>query len=410
MLQLHVVQLGVDDSVFFPGSPSDTLFRQRAYAKELEHQVAGAKMTYIALTRHSGLLERQVENLSLIPLLFRRKWHAVRLIMSLWRLHRTSPIHALAPQDVRGIGWHVLFFGWIYRIPVVGQIHYDFFSVYSKEERAKGGLLNRIGYRIGLFLLLRFDALRVVSSAVREGLQDRGLHREIFCIPVAVTLGTQFLSFSPEKVLEKKPDQPLVLFVGRLEGEKNLSAWLLVAEKVRSVLPQTKFRIIGDGNYRRQWEKECLRLGLSDCIEWVGAIPNFALAEHYLDASILLMTSLHEGFGRVFVEAALHGTCAVSTDVVGAKSIICHGKTGFIHDHADIEGLAESVKLLLSDPLLRHEMAIAFMKDIRQRFDPDRLRKEWICLLKNCALSGLSSKKKAHNRCIINKRSNSQRN
>jgi glycosyltransferase involved in cell wall biosynthesis len=183
---------------------------------------------------------------------------------------------------------------------------------------------------------------------------------------------------SHKRIAASRDKQPLVIFVGRLAPEKDLSTWLKVARAVSQLHPDTRFEVIGDGPERARLEHEAAALGLRGVISFSGFVPYARLREVYARASALLLTSRSEGFGRVLVEAASQGTPAVSTSLSGPRDVVIHGVTGFLHELGDIDGLTRSVSMLVSQPQRAAAMGARARSLVTVKFDPQRLRAAWV--------------------------------
>ena len=182
--------------------------------------------------------------------------------------------------------------------------------------------------------------------------------------------------------------QPLVIFVGRLAPEKDLSTWLKVARAVSQLHPGARFEVIGEGQERARLEHEAGALGLRDVLTFEGFVPYTRLREVYARAAVLLLTSRAEGFGRVLVEAASQGTPAVSTSLSGPRDVVIHGVTGFLHEPGDVDGLTRSVSTLVGQPQRAAVMGARARALVSVKFDPERLRADWVDLWINTARAG----------------------
>jgi len=83
---------------------------------------------------------------------------------------------------------------------------------------------------------------------------------------------------------------------------------------------------------------------------------------------VFLFPSLHEGFGLVAIEASAAGLPVVGSKIVGLLEAVLDGKTGILHDVNDLEGMAQSVVLLLKDPAYAKGLASAGRERVIQNF------------------------------------------
>ncbi len=101
--------------------------------------------------------------------------------------------------------------------------------------------------------------------------------------------------------------QRLVLWVGRIDENKNPLDAIRVFAKVHESLPDVKFRMVGGG---AKWledrvAKEVALQKLEDCVELTGAKTD--VYGDYMESSVYLSTSRIEGFPMCSLEALCHG-------------------------------------------------------------------------------------------------------
>ena len=96
-----------------------------------------------------------------------------------------------------------------------------------------------------------------------------------------------------------------------------------------------------------------------------------------LSASMLIMTSLYEGFGNVIIEAMSCGLPVVSYACpCGPKDIITDGVDGFLVPPKDEETLAERICRLIEDETLRCRLGGAALERSKD-FGIERVLKMW---------------------------------
>jgi glycosyltransferase involved in cell wall biosynthesis len=374
---MHIVQIGFDDTVFQANAPSDTLRRQVNYARELARRRPGSRMTVIMLTGNSSAQSIEQEGLQIVPLTGSRVTRWPKLYRLLQQLHAARPIDVIATQTIYTEAWVTLWFGARHGSRVIGQIHFDLFSPAARRESLGAGLAGALRQSISLRLLRRMAAVRVVGRGMETKLRAAGVSN-VAVIPVPITMAA-----SPTGALDDivKSSEPRVLFVGRLVPQKNLELWLRVAQRVAQQVPEARFEIVGDGPLREALEAEVRRLGLDRSVQFTGPIPYAVVGTAYDRASVFLLTSHYEGFGRVVAEAALHGLPVVAPEIAGVEDIIIEDMTGFLHTPGDAAGMSASVIRLLQDNGFRIEMGRRARQSVLERYDPQRLTEEWVALL-----------------------------
>lgn len=154
-----------------------------------------------------------------------------------------------------------------------------------------------------------------------------------------------------------------VLFVGRLVQRKGVDD-LLRAFASLPASPRSQLVVVGDGPDRARLEAMAHSLGLDGRVEFRGTLRGRPLSEAYASADVLGMPSRAtrddvEGFGTVFIEAALFGTPSVGTRSGGIPEAIEDGTTGLLVPEGDAKGLSEALRLLLEDDALRSRLGEA---------------------------------------------------
>ena len=156
---------------------------------------------------------------------------------------------------------------------------------------------------------------------------------------------------------------PMVLFVGRIQPLKGLDVAvraLGALEDRRAVLVVVGGASGHDG--RREVEridKLAASLGVTDRIRFTHPQPHHMLSTYYRAADVVLVPSRSESFGLVALEAAACGTPVVAAAVGGLRTLVEHGRTGFLVEGRDPEVFAAYTGQILDNPALGRELATA---------------------------------------------------
>ena len=124
--------------------------------------------------------------------------------------------------------------------------------------------------------------------------------------------------------------------------------------------------MIGDGPERSNLEALCREFHLRDEIRFLG--KQDAIEEILSVSDLFLMPSASESFGLAALEAMACEVPVISTNVGGLPELNIHGKTGFLDDVGDVEGMAaHAIEILSSDEVLEQFRSAAFAQ--AKRFD-----------------------------------------
>ena len=299
---LHLVQVSADDSVLDPSAGTEARRRQSLYGRILRRGSPNSRMTVVVLTADPDRPAAQSDSVEFVPVSVRgnRRRRARELYRALHAIDRRRPIDLVSTQNPDGAGAVVNAFASRRHIPVVAQLHYDLFS--PAGERAFGaGWRAALRKRLAIRQLRAAAALRVVGTRTGEAARHAGVGRRIDVLPVAVEMAAQ-----PQRTGDLRERR--VLFVGRLHPQKNLHRWLAVAARVAATDPDVRFDIVGDGPLRAELEQLAADLKLGNRVTFHGFVPYEQLGPLYARASVFLLTSDYEGFGRVIVESYCHET------------------------------------------------------------------------------------------------------
>ena len=158
-------------------------------------------------------------------------------------------------------------------------------------------------------------------------------------------------------------DGPLLLFVGRIQPLKGVSVAVRALAALTPDHPDARLVIVG-GPSGPQGDVEVDRtqalvdeLGLADGVVFVPPQPHELLSTYYRASDVCLVPSRSESFGLVALEAAACGTPVVASDVGGLRSLIDHGRTGYLVDEPTPEAFAAWVRQILAEPLLAERLS-----------------------------------------------------
>ncbi len=160
---------------------------------------------------------------------------------------------------------------------------------------------------------------------------------------------------------------PLLGIVGRLDPVKDHPTFLRAAARVGQVLPEAHFVCVGAGpeDYAARLKALARDLGIDGRVHWAGHCDDMAAAYNAL--SLLILSSLREGFPNAVGEAMACGVPCVATRVGDAGLLI--GETGCVTAVADDQALAGAALALLAEsPQACLERAQAARARICERF------------------------------------------
>lgn len=172
-----------------------------------------------------------------------------------------------------------------------------------------------------------------------------------------------------------------ILCVGRLSYPKNFSLLIDIANVVLTDNPGWTWDIYGEGELRSELEEKIKNYGLEERLYLKGQVGN--IYELYKEYSMLIMTSLYEGFPMTLLEGMANGLPLISFDIkTGPDEIIIDGENGYLVKPFDTQQMIEKINLLISNPELREHMSENGKKNCG-KFEISSIIKEWDALFSN---------------------------
>lgn len=181
------------------------------------------------------------------------------------------------------------------------------------------------------------------------------------------------------------PSPPVFGLLGRISSTKGQGEFVRAAAIVSRDHPEVRFRVVGealfsDHQYAAEVKQLATDLGIEDRIEWTGWArdPRLAIDEF---TALVHASPVPEPFGQVIVEAMARGVPVVAT-VGGGVGEILHASSatglragsvlttdrGRLVGARDTAGLANAMKLVLSQPAETQSLAITALRDAREQF------------------------------------------
>ena len=212
------------------------------------------------------------------------------------------------------------------------------------------------------------DALTVLGQS------DKAFY-DGFVKKVRVLLNPCHFSLKPLQSFEK---QNLVLFIARLDANKNASMFIKAISHLKESLRKDyKFVIAGDGELRNELESLALNLGVN--VEFLGRVEK--IEELYKKAKVLCLCSFVEGLPTVLIESLYFEVCRISSTYHnGFKDLIEDGKDGLLVPCDDDIALALKLEMVLENEDFRKNLVLNAKKRCKD-FESSNIKNQWLDLI-----------------------------
>lgn len=266
-----------------------------------------------------------------------------RTLRKLWQTQRPDVVHAVTEGP---LGWSALRVAKSLGIPVTSSYH-THFDGYSKHYG-----VSIVGPLISAWLR-RFHRRTLNTLAPTKMLVEKLSQAKV---PGARVLGrgVDTALFNPDRrcmeIRESwgaKPEDLIVINVGRLAPEKNLKLAERAFAAIEAEHPNARMVWVGDGPSRRGLEKRNPRH------IFTGAKHGEALAKCYASADLFLFPSLTETYGNVVPEAMASGLAVVAYADAAAGELISSGENGLTVPPGNEPAYVSAAISLANDQQLR---------------------------------------------------------
>jgi len=228
--------------------------------------------------------------------------------------------------------------------------------------------------------------VRILHNAIPEGLVRR-----------LADLGVDGAPDSEDGVRPQPGGKrgPVLLSVGSLSAAhayKGVDTMIEALPEILQAAPEVRYVVVGDGDHRPSLERLAIRQGVAGRVTFTGEVTDAELAAHYRACDVFVLPSRAgqrhgrwdgEGFGRVYVEAALAAKPVVGSRDGGAAEAVLDGQTGLLVDPRSAREVAGAVITLLRSPERAAAMGAAGRRWALENFTVDSMRSSLEAILRS---------------------------
>jgi len=259
---------------------------------------------------------------------------------------------------------------------------------YLKEEDKQDYLSERLN--IESKIIKKADRIIALSNLEKESLE------KIYGCPVSkITVIPAGVNLKQWKIIDKnkareylmvKPEEFVVLFVGRFEWSKGIGTLIHAAELLKPEIPNLKIVIVGGKIFGRVKNKEDFKeyervnnivtqKKLGETVNFIGNIENKSLSNYYRSANIVVVPSYRESFGLVILEGMANMIPVVASNVSGPASIISHNKNGLLFEPRNPLELKNKIIELYKSSDLANRLSEQGYKDVFENYSWQNIAK-----------------------------------
>ena len=169
-----------------------------------------------------------------------------------------------------------------------------------------------------------------------------------------------------------------VLSVGRFVEKKAPYLTILAFKRVLERIPEATLVMVGAGLLQDVCRQLIKALHIENAVELKGPLDHKEVVRLMQQSRVFVQHSLvplsgdTEGTPVAILEAGAVGLPVVSTKHAGINDVVVHGRTGFLVEEGNIDGMSEYMYQLLTDTRLASEMGKNARAHISANFCMDR--------------------------------------
>lgn len=253
------------------------------------------------------------------------------------------------------------------KIPLVGTNHFmpDNLSHYIPLPRRAVKKLENLAWKDCRRVFEKMDVITTPTKTAANLLYKIGVKKNVR----PISCGIDFARYGVEKAdvdLKKKykiSNKPILLFVGRVDKEKNIDVVLKALPKVLKKC-DLQFVVIGKGGEMENLKALAEGLEVDKNVTFTGFMPNEDLPKFIPLADCFVLACAVELQSIATMEAMLSGLPVVAVNAMALPELVHNGKNGYLFEVGDSEGLAKHLIKIFSNKNLRKKMSDESLKII----------------------------------------------
>lgn len=247
-------------------------------------------------------------------------------MLRVFRSRTFDVVHTHTPFTIGFVG---LRWAESHDLPIVSTYHtlYDRYAHYIPLPR------RYVRFKIAKhtnFYYNHVDHVITPSEAAMKWLVRHSVDRPVDVIPTGISAPGFFNRSEVRMALGIAPSERILLYVGRIAPEKNLTTLFEAAALAFAEDPSLRLWLVGDGNYRGEATDIVRSLGIGDRVKFVGFVPREDVDRYYAAADLFVFSSITETQGLVVQEAMSYGLPAIVAHGGGASASVVSGENGFV--------------------------------------------------------------------------------
>jgi glycosyltransferase involved in cell wall biosynthesis len=253
----------------------------------------------------------------------------------------------------------------ILKIPLI--VHFKYAPSFQPSNNLKH-IVNRGISNAMVTIALRSATVVVVTTPlIKKMVIDKSVPAEkIFVSPNYVDEKLFSLNVDGTSIrrrLSIAKDEKLIIYMGRLSGEKGLDVLMDAFGILCDTMNKAKLLVVGDGVERGKLQERVQELGIQHNVMFLKFTPHSSVPNFLAASDSVVLPSYSEGHPKFLIEAMIMGKPIVATNILGIKDVARNGKEAALVEAGDVHALAETLQLVLEN----ESLALTLGRNARRR-------------------------------------------
>lgn len=254
-------------------------------------------------------------------------------------------------------------------IPLIGTNHFmpENFIHYLYPPNFAKKLIKKLAWGAFIRVYKQLDIITVPTKIAADLIKNLGLKNPI----ITISCGVDLDRFNPKNnggYLKKRYQIPasklVVLFVGRVDKEKNINVLVKAFSKVLTS-SDARLVIAGEGKETSNLINLSKKLGIDKNVIFTGFISEKGLPYLYRIADVFVIASIAELQSIATLEAMASGLPIIAAKAIALPELVYHGKNGYLFNVGDTKTLANQILEIIRNPHLQKKMSEESLKIIK---------------------------------------------
>lgn len=252
-------------------------------------------------------------------------------------------------------------------IPKIMEIHFSYIGMeYNISD--KGKAFKKLYFKIAKAIYKRYNRFVILTE---EDRQYWNLNN--------ISVINNFTNFTTDRLSNLTNKR--IICVARYHVQKRLDLLIEAWSKIANKHKDWKVEVFGMGPDKEKLQEQINKLNLQSSFILNDAVDD--IRAEYLKSSIFALTSEHEGFVLVLLEAIIMGLPICMFDIVGTSWASNKGKTALVCNFGDTDSFSNNLSKLIENPDLRLNLRNEALKEM-PKYNIDYVMSEWDTLIKQC--------------------------